>query len=231
MLAFFYLLGLFVAADNPSPAATQADTVRVDHLILGINDLERGMEAFARLTGVRPVFGGRHPGRGTANALVTLGDGTYLEILGPASTHRDSIPPNLAGLDSLTPIGWALGTRDLAGLGKRLQDAEISITPIQPGSRRKPDNSMLSWRTAAATGAGLEAAPFFIEWGSGTAHPSSTSPAGCRLTRLVAYSPDPGPLTTLLRTAGVAVPVEQGAAGLAFSMSCPHGSVSFGRKG
>ena len=230
MLGSFYLLGLIVAADESSPGTSQADTVRVDHLILGVNNLERGMDAFARLTGVRPVFGGRHPGRGTANALVTLGDGTYLEILGPASTHRDSIPPNLAGLDSLTPIGWALGTRDLAGLGQRLQARQITVTPIQAGSRRKPDNSMLSWRTAAPTGAGLEVAPFFIEWGAGTAHPSTTSPAGCRLTRLVAYAPDTAPLTTLLRTAGVAVSVEKGAAGLAFSMTCPHGNVSFGPK-
>lgn len=230
MFGSFYLLALLVAADTSAPDSTQADTVRVDHLILGVNDLEQGMNAFARLTGVRPVFGGRHPGRGTANALVTLGDGTYLEILGPASSHRDSIPPNLAGLDSLTPIGWALGTRDLAGLGKRLQASQISVTPIQAGSRRKPDDSMLSWRTAAPTGAGLEAAPFFIEWGPGTAHPSTTSPTGCRLNRLVAYSPDPGPLTTLLRTAGVAVSVERGAAGLAFGMTCPNGSVSFGRK-
>ena len=230
MLGSFYLLALLVMTDTPFPEPVQADTVRVDHLILGVNNLERGMDAFARLTGVRPVFGGRHPGRGTANALITLGDGTYLEILGPASTHKDSIPPNLAGLDSLTPIGWALGTRDLAGLGKRLQASQISVTPIQAGSRRKPDNSMLSWRTAAPTGTGLEAAPFFIEWGAGTAHPSTTSPAGCRLNRLVAYSPDPGPLTAMLRAAGVAVPVERGTAGLAFSLTCPHGNVSFQRK-
>ena len=230
MLGSFYLLSLLVMTDSPFPEAAQADTVRVDHLILGVNNLERGTEAFARITGVRPVFGGRHPGRGTANALVTLGDGTYLEILGPASNHRDSIPPNLAGLDSLTPIGWALGTRDLDGLGKRLQASQISVTPIQAGSRRKPDNSMLSWRTAAPTGTGLEVAPFFIEWGAGTAHPSTTSPAGCRLNRLVAYSPDPGPLTAMLRAAGVAVPVEKGAAGLAFSLACPHGNVNFQRK-
>jgi hypothetical protein len=36
MLGFVSLLGLFVASDNPFPAATQADTVRVDHLSLGV---------------------------------------------------------------------------------------------------------------------------------------------------------------------------------------------------
>jgi hypothetical protein len=224
------LVALIVATEDAIAASPAADTARVDHLILGTNNLERAMDAFARLTGVRPVFGGRHPGRGTANALISLGGGTYLEILGPASTHRDSIPPNMAGLDSLTPYGWALGTRDLAGLSERLKAKQISLSPTQAGSRRKPDNSTLSWRSASPTGAGLEAAPFFIEWGAGTAHPSTTSPTGCRLARLVVFAPDPGPMTTLLQTAGVAVPVERGATGLAFSLNCPHGSIEFGRR-
>lgn len=32
--------------------------IGIDHLILGISDLERGIEDFERRAGVRPVFGG-----------------------------------------------------------------------------------------------------------------------------------------------------------------------------
>ncbi len=52
----------------------------VDHIILGAANLEAGMAAFEKATGVMPVRGGAHPGRGTQNALVSLGDATYLEL-------------------------------------------------------------------------------------------------------------------------------------------------------
>jgi hypothetical protein len=222
----FLVLALAALAGFQSPMTT-ADTVRVDHLILGINDLEKGIAEFERLTGVKPVFGGRHPGRGTANALVSLGDGVYLELLGPSSKSPDSVPPMLAGRETLTPYGWALGTSDLPAVGEQLRARGISLSPIQSGSRRKPDNSMLTWRTAAAMGAGLEGAPFFIEWGAGTAHPSTTSPAGCRLVRLEARGPEPDPLRNMLEAVGIAIPVKQGSRALAFTLSCPRGEVSF----
>lgn len=217
-------LAFLTASQRPMPAA---DSVRVDHLILGINDLEKGIAEFERLTGVKPVFGGRHPGRGTANALVSLGEGVYLELLGPSSESPDSVPPMLAGLESLTPYGWALGTTDLPAVGERLRARGISLSPIQNGSRRKPDNAMLTWRTAAAMGAGLESAPFFIEWGAGTAHPSTTSPAGCRLVRLEALSPEPDALRHMLEAVGLGIPVNRGGGPLAFTLSCPRGEVTF----
>ena len=52
----------------PSPPATTTPEIGIDHLILAVDDLQKGIETFARMTGVRPEFGGEHPGRGTANA-------------------------------------------------------------------------------------------------------------------------------------------------------------------
>ena len=37
----------------------------IDHVILGVTNLAHGVERFATLTGVEPVFGGEHPGRNT----------------------------------------------------------------------------------------------------------------------------------------------------------------------
>src|SRR5215213_7156291 len=90
------------------------DLSRIDHVILGINDLQKGIEELERATGVRAVFGGAHPGRGTQNALISLGD-QYLEILAPNPADPASQAPvaEVAGLTTLTPVGWAARSDDL----------------------------------------------------------------------------------------------------------------------
>ena len=53
----------------------------IDHLLYASASLEQGMDEIESLLGVRPVRGGRHPQYGTHNALLSLGTGTYLEVI------------------------------------------------------------------------------------------------------------------------------------------------------
>jgi hypothetical protein len=66
-----------------APLAPLAPRSQFDHLVVGIRSLPEGIAEFESLTGIKPGVGGKHPDRGTENALVSLGGGGYLEIIAP----------------------------------------------------------------------------------------------------------------------------------------------------
>ena len=198
-----------------------ARDVDFDHVILFTPRLSAGIEEFARRTGVTATFGGRHPGRGTENALVSLGDGHYLEILAPVLPQPDSG-------SRLRPTGWALHTSMLDSVMARVRAAGFELMGPLPGSRRTADSTLLQWRTAGTGGQGLELAPFFIEWAPGTPHPSTTSPDGCRLVELTLTAADTTRLHGFFDAAGYRAKLRQGSpAGLQLTLDCPKGRVVF----
>ena len=209
------------------PAGAAAPAAQVDHILLGIDDLDRGVEQFEKLTGVRPVYGGKHP-RGTHNALVSLGNGTYLEIL---ALQPNVAPPkeyeDLKKLDTLTPIGWAVSSKDSAQLRSRLTSAGLAVSEPSPGSRTTPAGKELSWQTFGLEDA-FEEAPFFIVWSPQSAHPSTTSPAGCRLQQWHVAGPHLKKLEQLRTALDLRVDVaEAPSTTLRLSLNCPKGAVEF----
>lgn len=124
------------------------EAVQVDHIVLGISDLQAGIDTLEELTGVRPVFGGEHPDLGTHNALMSLGTGLYLEILAP---RPDAEVVDwllfLNELSTLTPVMWAIATSDAARTADRLATNGSPTTEVVPGSRTVPDGSILEWKT------------------------------------------------------------------------------------
>jgi hypothetical protein len=206
------------------------DLSRIDHVILGINDLQKGIEELERATGVRAVFGGAHPGRGTQNALISLGGEHYLEILAPNPEDRESKEPldEIRGLTSLTPVGWAARSDDLPALQQSLRSRGVRTGEIRPGARNRPDGSRLAWKTLGFAPPSSPLLPFFIEWDRGGAHPSATSPEGCRLTGFSLEDPAPETLRETLRAAGLPVEVREGKESrLRITLACPKGDVEF----
>src|SRR5262245_17861030 len=195
--------------------------MELDHLILGISDLAHGTRQFEAMTGISPRFGGRHPDRDTQNALASLGSGLYLEILAPADSKAGSKDPRVPYKD-LTFSSWALQVNGIDALIGRLRAAGMRVGDPTPGSRQTRDGALLRWKTAMPSGAGLELAPFFIEWAAGSIHPSESSPAGCRLAGLDLEHPDPGQLRALFAAAGFNANLRPGpAARMTMILDCP----------
>ena len=185
----------------------------VDHLLLGISDLDRGIEWVEKMTGVRPVKGGTHPGRGTQNALISLGGRRYLELLAPDPAQRTySFAIDVRGLNEPRLITWAAATSNVDAVAKRARESGFKLLGPIDGSRARPDGKILKWKTLLAINSlglqGVEPIPFFIEWSAETVHPSQDSPKGCTLQSFELEHTDATGLNDALRKLGIEAKVK-----------------------
>jgi hypothetical protein len=185
-------------------------TATIDHLVYACPDLDAAVAEIAGLTGVRPQQGGQHPGLGTHNALLSLGDRTYLEIIAP-----DPAQPGTGqqpfGVDRLTAPAlraWAAAPRDLDAAVRRARAEGFDYGDIVTRHRRTPGDGELSWRmTTYPHDGAVEVIPFLIDWGPAR-HPAQTAPSGVRLTEFRILAPDPQQVIRRLRAAGIDLPVD-----------------------
>ena len=185
------LAGAALAVPRINSAANRAPTL-LDHILLGCNDLDRGVAFVEEHTGVRAAFGGVHPGAGTHNALLSLGENRYLEIIAPDPKQPASADSR--DLRRLTEdpaiVGWAVHRADLDAFASRLKEQGLDVEGPIRGSRKRPDGRVLSWKVMRLKGDSTQLLPFFIEWSADSVHPSVDSPHGCELLRFEAFAPD-----------------------------------------
>jgi len=208
--AFLVFAGGALVAPRVSWAAVEVPSL-LDHILLGCNDLERGIAFVEERTGVRAAFGGVHPGRGTQNALLSLGERRYLEIIAP--DPKQSGVQQFAVIAKLTEprlIGWAAHPGDLDSFAKKLNGAGVVFKGPTPGSRKRPDGRMLNWKTLNLADDHGGLLPFFIEWSADSVHPSADAPKGCSLLRFEAATPDPDALAKQVALLGLDLPVVKG---------------------
>ena len=186
----------------------------LDHVILGCKDLDDGIQFVEKRTGVRATPGGVHPDRGMSNALLSLGQRHYLEIMAPDPNAKNvqvwaaRQPDVLKGLTNPRLMGWAVHSNDLESLAKKFRDSGLQIVDPWPGSRTRPDGSIVSWKSFGLANDRHGLLPFFIEWGKDSVHPSSDAPTGCHLERFAVAAPDTEELSKELRRIEVQAPVE-----------------------
>ncbi|GHE86410.1 hypothetical protein GCM10017786_17320 [Amycolatopsis deserti] len=184
--------------------------MNLDHLVYATPDLA-GTVADLRGRGIDLVPGGPHPGRGTRNHLAGLGDGAYLEVIGPDPEQDAPEGPRWFGIDDLTGprlVTWAVRVPDLAGALARSRTAGYPFGEALPMSRRRPDGVLLSWSLAFPLEDG-GVVPFLIDW-QDSPHPADALPGGVTLVSLTGVHPDPGLVAGPLAALGAALTVVTG---------------------
>jgi hypothetical protein len=191
------------------PASGKIPTA-LDHVILGCNDLDAGVEYVYQRTGVRAAAGGVHPGAGTKNALLSLGTWRYLEIIAPDPSQAAATDPrHVASLQNPALVGWAIHRHDLKNFAPALQSAGVECVGPKPGSRDRPDGTTLKWASLTLRDDNDGVLPFFIEWDSNSPHPSMDAPTGCRLSDLWITAPNPLALRVLAAKLQLDVQIRQ----------------------
>jgi hypothetical protein len=164
----------------------------LDHILVGFANLEDGIARLFQLSGYRAAIGGSHPGHGTRNAILNLGHDSYLEILSPDPAQPALLwHQEIASLTEPVIVGWAVRHKELDQLAPLLRQRGVACTDPIAGSRVRPDGQTLRWQTVMLTDDRKGNLPFFIDWDSGTSHPSSGAPGACLLQEFLPTGPLP----------------------------------------
>lgn len=179
----------------------------IDHLVYAVPRLDDAIDWIEKTTGIRPAVGGSHVGRGTHNALVSLGS-SYLELIAPDPAQSDPPQPRPFGVDQIEHAALvAFAVRPDEGdtidaVVERSIAAGYDAGPIVAMSRATAEGNTLSWRLTFPRPEFGGLVPFVIDWGE-TPRPHETSPSGLGLESFVATHPDPNVINSLLTAIGV----------------------------
>jgi Glyoxalase-like domain len=221
--------GALAVHSSAQPMDTAKLLAMVDHLVYAGPDLRVATEKVEELLGVKATPGGQHPGRGTRNALISLGASSYIEIIGPDPEQPAPNLPRPFGIDGLREpklVTWSAKEQDLSGRVKSAASKGVTLGAIAEGSRQRPDGLLLKWtytdpRTVVADGL----VPFFINWGA-TPHPAASAAGGGTLVGLKAEHPNAERIRAVLGQLGIALPVTaEKSMSLVATIDSPRGRV------
>jgi len=171
--------------------------LELDHLVIAATDLDSGEAWLRERLGTALAPGGRHPGWGTHNRLLALGNRVYLELIAIDPAAPAPLAPRPFGLDDpalLDRLGqaprlvhWLVRSTDL--------DTDLAALGYSPGPVVPMTRGTLRWRiTVPADGrpAGDGLLPSVIAWDVPLSEqpPARLPPSGVRLAGLSVRGPD-----------------------------------------
>lgn len=185
---------------------------KIDHLVLGTSDLDRGSLWVERFLGVKLSAPAQHVRMGTHNRLLSLGPDCYLELVAidplgqPPFMHRwfgmdtRDVQDRIAARPRL--IGWVARTGEIEALTEKTGGLLGGVYPMERGAGPEA----YRWRiTIPNDGYPIEGGlvPNLIQWDV-SFHPCDRLPdQQCRFEWMEAAHPNPAKVTYLLGELGL----------------------------
>lgn len=116
----------------------------IDHIIIGVRDLDRAAAQFSQKLGLQASGGGIHPTGGTANRVIVIGD-TYLELIAvhvPAEAQQGMVERLAKGEGYLNVV---LASDNIEAEGASMRKRGVSIIGPTPGELRSADGRSRGW--------------------------------------------------------------------------------------
>jgi hypothetical protein len=181
--------------------------VEPDHLVVAAESVRAGCDWVEQQLGARPQAGGQHLAMGTHNAVLSLGERFYLEVIAVDPAGMNPLRPRWFDLDEPRMkaalaegpqlVHWVARTSDVRAAVARLPDLGI-VTPMARGD--------FSWQMSIPAdghrpGRGL--VPTIIQW-MGERHPADALPDhGLRLVAIAGEHPEPAGVRAALAQLGL----------------------------
>jgi hypothetical protein len=140
--------------------------LKLDHLLVAVDDLDAAAERFADRYGLSSIAGGVHEGVGTANRLIPLGE-RYIELIAVVDPTSDS---PIAQLVAATAVGGDA----LFGVSLAVDDIDAVAARIGSGVVQMSRGDVRFAVTGMEVALGPERLPFFIEWAGAEGHPAGS---------------------------------------------------------
>lgn len=200
---------------------------KLDHIMFATTDLDLGITEIADLTGIKPAIGGTHPGMGTRNALLSLGEDQYLEVIAPDPEQelKGSLGEELINHGGSGVRGWAVAATDLEAIKQVATEQGLNPQPLVEMNRTTPAGVPLDWQIMFVAGHPL--LPFFINWKL-SPHPARNTPVGCTLFSFTVATPDHVSFKNRMSALDIEVAVVDGDNGLTAQLATPSGTVTLG---
>lgn len=140
--------------------------MRLDHVSYAapIEHLAETVQRLGARLGAAFIDGGRHPAFGTANFVLPLSGGTYVEVVGALDHPAAMAAPFGRAVRARADagggwMGWVVAVSDMPAAEARLG------RPAVAGHRVRPDGFDLRWRQLGVLDTMADSAlPFFISW-------------------------------------------------------------------
>ncbi|HEY6406793.1 MAG TPA: VOC family protein [Ktedonobacteraceae bacterium] len=119
----------------------------LDHIIIGVHDLEQAAMVFSQKLGLAVSGGGIHPSGGTANRIIVIGD-TYLELIAVRSPEeaQQSMLERLAKGDGY--LNFVLSSDDIEADTRAMERRGVQVIEPKAGQLRAPDGHTRGWSRA-----------------------------------------------------------------------------------